>query len=518
MKDKTLVIAVAVVLSVATIVVASNTGFLQIMRVRPPVNTYNTTATLISPGIGQSVSLPVDIQFSVYTEAPNPYYAIYFTYVIDGQTHNYIKPHTALPQDGIVSYSFNPAELYGRAIWVDWYVLMYNNDTRIWNNEDAHWAFSVNGGSPPPPPNYITLNYYLTNMFPSSYDASSLPRAPDFTGPVGYWYIDTDNEHLIYRYPDEVDDGIWTIDLKPSYDGGTIWKNNWAVTEMPYTVANKSIDMLYVPYQNELPVASFTFTPESIIAGQPVYFDGSASYDPDGTIVGWNWDFGDGYKISGPNHPTVNHTYSEGGTYIVTLEVVDNVGGTGSTSKTISVEHTYLLTVVTSGDGSVSVSPYSPDNKYVEGTEITLTATPSANWVFDHWEGGVNGSQNPTSFKISGDTVVTAYFSEKQQYTVTVSAEPTGGGIVTLKPSGGTYDVGNNIAVTAIPNNGYRFDHWSGDVTGTQNPVVLTIDSDKTIVAHFEKTKGNQMYFLPFLLAIGLIAVAGGIYYNNRKS
>jgi len=72
MKDKTLmVIAVAVVLSVATIVVASNTGFLQIMRVRPPVNTYNTTATLISPGIGQSVSLPVDVQFSVYTEAPS---------------------------------------------------------------------------------------------------------------------------------------------------------------------------------------------------------------------------------------------------------------------------------------------------------------------------------------------------------------------------------------------------------------------------------------------------------------
>jgi len=129
----------------------------------------------------------------------------------------------------------------------------------------------------------------------------------------------------------------------------------------------------------------------------------------------------------------------------------------------------------------------------------------------------VNGSQNPTSFKISGDTTVTAYFSEKQQYTVTVSADPTGGGIVTLKPSGGTYDVGNNIAVTAIPNNGYRFDHWSGDVTGTQNPVVLTIDGDKTIVAHFEKTKGNQMYLLPFLIAIGLLAIAGGIYYKNKK-
>jgi len=78
---------------------------------------------------------------------------------------------------------------------------------------------------------------------------------------------------------------------------------------------------------------------------------------------------------------------------------------------------------------------------------------------------------------------------------------------------------GNTRRWIATPNNGYRFDHWSGDASGTQNPVVLTIDGDKTIVAHFEnmETKGSLMPFLPFLIAmIGLIAVACAVYYKNK--
>jgi len=381
---------------------------------------------------------------------------------------------------------------------------------KLWSNEDDPWTFNTKPAyNPKAPvadaggPYYGYIGEAIQFDGSNSYDPDGYIVKYEWDFGVTWESATATGVSPTYTYTSTPPSGYYNVVLTVTDNDG-------------YTSADTTLAYVSVSPNNTIPVSTFSYSPDVILPGQPVYFDGSASYDPDGTIVGWNWDFGDGYKISGPN-PTVNHTYSEGGTYIVTLEVVDNVGGTGSTSKTISVERTYLLTVFTSGDGSVSVSPYSPDNKYVEGTEITLTGTPSANWVFDHWEGGVNGSQNPTSFKISGDTTVTAYFSEKQQYTVTVSANPTGGGIVTLKPSGGTYDVGNNIAVTAIPNNGYRFDHWSGDVTGTQNPVVLTIDGDKTIVAHFEKTKGNQMYFLPFLIAIGLLAIAGGIYYKNKK-
>ena len=52
---------------------------------------------------------------------------------------------------------------------------------------------------------------------------------------------------------------------------------------------------------------------------------GSTSTDPDGTITGYSWDFGDGGTASGV---APGHTYDEPGTYVVTLTVTDNEGGT----------------------------------------------------------------------------------------------------------------------------------------------------------------------------------------------
>lgn len=63
-------------------------------------------------------------------------------------------------------------------------------------------------------------------------------------------------------------------------------------------------------------------------------FDGSASSDPDGSIVNYAWDFGDGSTANGP---TPSHTYGAGGDYTVRLTVIDDRGGTGSTSRQVSV-------------------------------------------------------------------------------------------------------------------------------------------------------------------------------------
>ena len=63
------------------------------------------------------------------------------------------------------------------------------------------------------------------------------------------------------------------------------------------------------------------------IAPLSVYFDGSGSYDPDGTVSSYNWDFGDGTK---DYEMTVNHTFDDPGLYTVTLTVTDDQGATGS--------------------------------------------------------------------------------------------------------------------------------------------------------------------------------------------
>lgn len=82
------------------------------------------------------------------------------------------------------------------------------------------------------------------------------------------------------------------------------------------------------------PVADFGWTPTSPSAGEEVTFDATPSSDPDGSIIAYDWDFGDGATGSGL---TVTHTYSAADSYPVTLTVTDDDGNTDTATKTITV-------------------------------------------------------------------------------------------------------------------------------------------------------------------------------------
>jgi PKD repeat protein len=72
------------------------------------------------------------------------------------------------------------------------------------------------------------------------------------------------------------------------------------------------------------PVASFTYSPSSpLFIEDTVIFDGSASYDPDGELLSYFWDFGDG--TTGPGI-TPQHRYKAAGNYVATLFVIDDDG------------------------------------------------------------------------------------------------------------------------------------------------------------------------------------------------
>ena len=74
--------------------------------------------------------------------------------------------------------------------------------------------------------------------------------------------------------------------------------------------------------------------------GQPVSFDGSASSDADGTIVAYEWDFGDGSTGSGASP---SHSYQAAGTYAVSLGVTDDAGLTSTASTTMVVNDALRL-------------------------------------------------------------------------------------------------------------------------------------------------------------------------------
>ncbi|MCF6281733.1 MAG: PKD domain-containing protein [Candidatus Polarisedimenticolaceae bacterium] len=113
--------------------------------------------------------------------------------------------------------------------------------------------------------------------------------------------------------------GIYNVTLLVTDDAG--------LTGMATTTA--TIGM--VVNQPPLAVAN---GPYSGTVGSPIVFSSTGSGDPDGTIVAYEWDFGDGTTGSGSN-PT--HTYATQGTYNVTLMVTDNDGAMASDSTTATI-------------------------------------------------------------------------------------------------------------------------------------------------------------------------------------
>ena len=92
----------------------------------------------------------------------------------------------------------------------------------------------------------------------------------------------------------------------------------------------------YFPGENHPPIASFTCTPESPLVNETITFNASASHDPDGTIVYYEWEFGDG-NVTKTREEIITHSYSEAGGYEVILAVTDDEVATNSTERTVMV-------------------------------------------------------------------------------------------------------------------------------------------------------------------------------------
>jgi PKD repeat protein len=103
-----------------------------------------------------------------------------------------------------------------------------------------------------------------------------------------------------------------------------------AVVEMNETNNNASRSIT----SNMPPVAVISAAPTTQTVGNNVDFDGSGSYDTDGSIVSYAWDFGDGFTATGA---VVKHSFAAPASYNVTLNVTDNVGLSSTAVVVINV-------------------------------------------------------------------------------------------------------------------------------------------------------------------------------------
>jgi len=158
------------------------------------------------------------------------------------------------------------------------------------------------------------------------------------------------------------------------------------------------------------------------------------------------------------------------------------------TSDQINQDYTasivqFILTILAGTGGTTDPSPGT--YTYDAETEVSITAIPDTHYDFSHWTGDVpqgHENDNPLTITMDSDKSITANFVQKQ-YTLTIAAG-TGG---TTDPSPGSYiyDPETQVTIRAIPSSGYEFSGWSGDASGTTNPITITMDSDKSLTASF---------------------------------
>ncbi|MGH3368326.1 MAG: PQQ-dependent sugar dehydrogenase [Nocardioidaceae bacterium] len=288
-------------------------------------------------------------------------------------------------------------------------------------------------------------------------------------------------------------------------------------------IAQGAVHRVTLAADNEAPIADFTYTPD----GRALAFDGSASSDPNSgdSVVGYQWDFGDGTTTGVRTSPQVNHTYATDGPFQVTLTVTDNRGLVSEP----------LPQTVHSGEHPPTIQITAPDPaaRFAVNEQLTLRATAtdpedgtlqgaSIDWVvqrehgthFHPWTSGT-GAMLPVDYPSPEDlgaadnswllATATATDSKGIQASVdqqllpdkvnlTFETRPTGGDVVVE----GTREVtrvvitswvGHNIPVGApdqrINGTRYVFDRWSDG--RARNHTIESPATATTYIAHFRR-------------------------------
>ncbi|MFZ2071787.1 MAG: PKD domain-containing protein [Halobacteriota archaeon] len=87
---------------------------------------------------------------------------------------------------------------------------------------------------------------------------------------------------------------------------------------------------------NQQPVASYSYSPGNPVINQMITFNAANSTDPDGTIINYEWNFGDG-NVTNTTEPIITHSYASAGTYTVNLTVTDDEDATNATTKCVNI-------------------------------------------------------------------------------------------------------------------------------------------------------------------------------------
>jgi len=281
------------------------------------------------------------------------------------------------------------------------------------------------------------INVTLVPLFPTNAPPTANFTYSPTTPPVGAWVqfdgsSSSDSDGTITSYAWNFGDGSTDSGVSRWHQFNTPGTKIVTLTVTDNDGATHTMTQaVQIGSSNQAPVASFVATPTNPMASAWVQFDATASSDPDGSIVSYAWNFGDGSTESGS---LVWHAFGAAGTYVVTLTVTDDDGATDSTS--------FAIQVGVSNQSPNAAFVFAPTNPLVNAWvqfDATTSVDPDGSIVSYSWSFG-DGSTDTGSvvwhrFSAAGTYAVTLTITDDDSATDTVTLTIQAGAAANAAPT-----------------------------------------------------------------------------------
>lgn len=159
------------------------------------------------------------------------------------------------------------------------------------------------------------------------------------------------------------------------------------------------------------------------------------------------------------------------------------IAGASLLSCSTNSKSNYSLTtnVIPSEAGSISPS----EGDFEDGEQVQVTAIANEHWVFTGWGGDYSETENPVTIVMDDDKSLSALF-EKKEYSLKINIEGEGEVEERLMNAKATdYPAEAIVELTAVPEDGWTFLEWNGNLSGSMISRTIEVNEPKEITATF---------------------------------
>lgn len=162
-------------------------------------------------------------------------------------------------------------------------------------------------------------------------------------------------------------------------------------------------------------------------------------------------------------------------------------------------------------DGTSIISPF--EKIYPANQNVQLKAVPAPGYYFAGWQGAITDETETVTISMTCPKQITAVFTSTA-YQLKVHVNTTKGGQIAISPiqPNDIYPSGMKVTVTAVANEGYQFNKWTGDISSDEISIDIIMDGAKEMTANFtgKGTHSTSWWFKTIGVAL-VITIAIGL-------